>query len=308
MEIPDNWQQRIGSQRDWVWRGWQTRYTFLGLSQPKSPLKPPLILLHGFGACIEHWRYNLPVLSQQYPVYALDLLGFGGSRKASTDYTVSLWVEQVYDFWRTFIAHPVILVGNSLGSLVCLVAAATYPALVRGIVLLNVPDVSLRQEMLPSWLGPLVTTVERIVASPPLLKLLFPLLRRPSIIRRWAGIAYANPSLVSDELVEIIAAPAQDEGASATFAALCQAVNSPQFSPPVKAILPVLQIPILLIWGQQDRMVPPQLAPRFASLNSQIKWIELEQAGHCPHDECPREFNRLLLDWLAVNFGKSERP
>ncbi len=297
-----NWHKRIGNQRDWVWRGWQTRYTYLRSSQKEDAVTSPLILLHGFGANIEHWRNNIPVLGKHHTVYALDLLGFGASRKAATDYTIHLWVEQVHDFWQTFIRQPVVLVGNSIGSLVCLTAAATYPEMVQGIVMLSLPDVSLRQEMIPKLLQPIVTTIESLVASPPLLKLLFRVLRRPNFIRRWAKVAYAKDSAINQELVEILSAPAYDQDAEKTFCALFQSVRMPQFAPPAKAILPHLQIPMLLIWGNQDRMVPSALAPMFTQLNPRIKFIELEDVGHCPHDECPEQFNTILLDWLVTSF------
>ena len=71
------WQKRIGHQRDWVWQGQQTRYSFLHPPDRDHAKHPPLILLHGFGAAIEHWRKNIPDLSQNSSVYALDLLGFG---------------------------------------------------------------------------------------------------------------------------------------------------------------------------------------------------------------------------------------
>ena len=294
MSNPVDWQQRIGNQRDWVWRGWQTRYTYLRSDLPN----PPVILLHGFGAAIEHWRHNIPVISEQHTVYALDLLGFGGSKKPFTNYEVALWVEQVHDFWLTFINQPVVLVGNSIGSLVCLVAAATYPEMVKGLVMLSLPDVSIRQEMLPKGLQPIVTTIENIVASPLLLKSLFQLLRRQGVIRRWAGIAYHDPQAITDELVESLVAPAQDEGAARAFLALFQSVRRPQFAPPAKTLLPQLTIPILLIWGKSDRMIPPTLAPILAQLNPKIELMELDNAGHCPHDECPDKFNKILLHWL----------
>ena len=310
MTVATQWQQRIGFQRDWVWRGWQIRYTYKR-SFPENHLeRPPLILIHGFGAAIEHWRHNIPVLSQKHTVYALDLLGFGASRKAATQYQIDLWVEQVYDFWQTFVPQPVVLVGNSIGSLVCLAAAAAHPEMVRGIAMVNLPDVSIRQEMLPQWIQPVVATIEGIVASPPLLKALFQVLRRPSVIRRWAEIAYVDPTAISDELVEILAAPAQDQGAARTFSALCQAVRRPNFAPAAKGILPTLNQPILLIWGLQDRMVPPSLAHTLARLNPEIELVELDQVGHCPHDERPDEFNLILLRWLEMNFkfgmGNSE--
>lgn len=301
MQATNHWHQRIGNQRDWVWRGWQTRYTYVKAATGDCCEKSPLILLHGFGASIEHWRHNLPVLSQQHTVYALDLLGFGASRKAHVDYNVFLWAEQVYDFWKIFIRRSVVLVGNSIGSLVCLTLAATYPEMVKGMVMLNLPDVSLRQEMIPPRLQSLVTTIENLVASPLLLKNLFKLLRRQPMLRCWAAIAYANKSVITEELLEILSAPAYDEGAEQTFCTLFRAVRQPEFAPPAKEILPKLNIPILLIWGSQDRMVLPSLASIFVELNPNIKLVEIERAGHCPHDECPEQFNRILLDWLEEN-------
>ena len=267
MAIAADWEHRIGKQRDWVWRGWQTRFTFNLPSQPQAPSKPPLILLHGFGACIEHWRNNIPAIAEQYPVYALDLLGFGASRKISTHFCVNLWAEQVHDFWQVFIDEPVILVGNSIGSLVCVAIADCYPEMVCGMTLINLPDVSLRQKMVPQWLLPLITTAERVVASPLLLKPLFQLLRRPFIIRQWASVAYPDATAITPELVKILTLPTQDRGAAEAFTALCQAVNRAHFSPAASAILSSLSIPILLLWGTQDRMVPIALASRFTEVN-----------------------------------------
>jgi pimeloyl-ACP methyl ester carboxylesterase len=310
----ENWEQRIGNQRDWVWRGWQTRYTYKrspkahqgrtssSVSSSVNASQTPLILLHGFGAAIEHWRKNIPTLSQYHTVYALDLLGFGASRKAETEYTSYLWAQQVYDFWKTFIGKSVVLVGNSIGSLVCLTAAAAYPDMVKGIVMISLPDLSMRQEMIPKPLQPLVSSIESFFAFPPLLKGLFRLLRSPGVIRRWAGVAYFDEQAVTAELVQILAAPAQDPGADRTFVALFKAINRPGFAPAAKVVLPQLEIPMLLVWGKCDRMVPPTLAPAFAKLNPRLQLLEIEEAGHCVHDECPDKFNDFLLNWLNNKF------
>ncbi|MDF0552792.1 alpha/beta fold hydrolase [Kamptonema sp. UHCC 0994] len=343
-----HWHQRIGLQRDWVWRGWQTRYTYLRptgqLSQldqksqetegargrgsggaeatdesdtlksysPQFPfgkeesqnfkLGTPLILLHGFGASIGHWRHNLAQLAEFHTVYALDLLGFGASQKAPANYDVSIWVAQVYEFWQTFIRQPVVLVGNSIGSLICLAAAAAHPDMVAGIVMISLPDPSVRAEAVPLWLQPAIAAVENIFASPPVLRTLFYFVRRPSIVRRWVSFAYANPDAISDELVEILSGPTGDRGSARAFCALFKAVGSAQFGPGVKTVLPELKIPILLIWGQQDRMIPPRFArPRqFMEYNSNLKLVELENAGHCPHDECPERVNQEILNWIAI--------
>lgn len=292
-----HWQQLIGSQRDWVWRGWQTRYTYIRPNQPDEKTTP-LILLHGFGTSIGHWRQNLAVLGDRHTVYALDMLGFGASEKAPVSYKVELWVEQVYDFWRTFIRKPVVLVGNSIGSLVTLAAAAMHPDMVQGIVMLSLPDPSVREEAIPKFLRPAIAAVENFVASPLLLKTLFRVVRRPRVVRRWAGLAYANSDAVTDELVDILVGPAQDRGSAQAFCAILKAMTSTTFGPKVKAVLPTLEIPILLIWGQQDRMVPPTFARQFAKYNPNVQLLTLENAGHCPHDECPEEVNQAILAWI----------
>lgn len=294
-----HWQQRIGSQRDWVWRGWQTRYTYVRPSHV-APDATPLILLHGFGASIGHWRHNLTTLSQSHPVYALDMLGFGATEKAVTRYSVALWVEQVYDFWRTFIGQPVVLVGNSIGSLVCIAAAEAHPEMVQGIVMMSLHDPSMRVEAIPKWLRPAIATIENLVISPWVLKTVFKVVRRPGVVRKWAAIAYANPEAVTDELVEILTGPAQDRGSAHAFYALFKAMMSDRFGPSVKVVMSALQIPMLLIWGQQDRMIPPRLIrpSQFLEYNPNLQLIELDGAGHCPHDECPEQVNQIILDWI----------
>ena len=299
MTTKQSWQERIGNQRDWVWRGWQTRYSYLRARQKLDGEQSlPIILIHGFGASIEHWRHNLPVISQHHTVYALDLLGFGASRKADTEYSAALWTEQVHDFWQTFIGVPVILVGNSIGSLVCLNVTAVYPEMVKGLVMLSLPDVSVREDVLPPLVRPIVTAIENLFASPLLIKNLLKLVRRPNVIRKWAGIAYPNQEAITDELVEILSSPAYDDGAEQTLLRLSRCVRKASFAKSVRDLLPPITIPMLLIWGLQDRMIPPSQARAIAELNTNLKLIELENAGHCPHDEYPEQFNSLLLDWL----------
>ncbi|MEM7760478.1 MAG: alpha/beta fold hydrolase [Cyanobacteria bacterium P01_A01_bin.40] len=294
-----SWRQRIGNQRDWVWRGWQTRYSFLRAREISDrDDHPPIIFIHGFGASIEHWRHNLPAIAQYHTVYALDLLGFGASIKADTEYSADLWTEQVHDFWQTFIGVPAILVGNSIGSLVCLNAAANYPQMIAGLVMLSLPDVSVREDMLPPLVRPLVTSIENIFASPLLIKSILKIVRRPNIIRRWAGVAYPNKAAVTDELVTILSSPAYDEGSEQTLFRLSRSVRKASFARSVRDLLPQINVPILLIWGLKDKMIPPQQAKAIASLNPLVKLIELPDAGHCPHDEYPGQFNALLLDWL----------
>ncbi|MBV6626643.1 MAG: alpha/beta fold hydrolase [Rivularia sp. (in: Bacteria)] len=296
-----HWQQRVGNQRDWVWRGWQTRYTYI---RPQNPVvnnpstSRPLMLLHAFGASIGHWRHNLEIFGKQHTVYALDMLGFGASEKAPANYSIDLWVEQIYDFWKTFVRKPVILIGNSIGSLISLAAAVKYPQMVEGLVMMSLPDPNLEREAIPAFLYPLVATIKNFVANPLLVKSVFHFIRQPNILRRGATLAYANPEAITDELIDILAKPTQDRGSARALTALVIAQNNPNYSPNVKKLLSNLTIPTLMIWGDKDKIIPPKLASEFVRQNQNIQLVTLENIGHCPHDECPDKVNQTILDWI----------
>jgi len=299
--------EKFGQERDWIWRGWRIRYTYVRASQANA-IAPPLILIHGFGMAIGHWRHNLQPLARERTVYALDLLGFGASQKVAAPYSTSeLWADQVYDFWRTLVQRPAVLVGNSIGSLVAMGVAARYPDAVKGLVFVNLPDASVLgppnpwQRVLRQMIQPMEILVKAILTSPPIFVPFFAVIRQPNLLHLWLKQAYVNHAVITHDLVRIAAEPTLDRGATS---ALRSMVHSNMGGRKLKAreILPHLQIPILLLWGKQDALVPPRLARRFAQISPTMELIELDQAGHCPHDEYPEVVNLILLDWLQ-RFG-----
>jgi pimeloyl-ACP methyl ester carboxylesterase len=291
------WHQKVGNQRDWVWRGWQTRYTYL--RSPKEGIDvPPVLLIHGFGASIGHWQHNFEFLAAERTVYGLDLVGWGGSRKPNIDYDIDLWVEQVYDFWQTFVGRPTILVGNSIGSLVAVVAAARHPEMAAALVMVSLPDLSAEQEAIPRSLQPLVNGIKRVILNPPLLHALFRVVSRRKVARKWAQIAYFNPDRVTDELLDIFLNPAREREAPAAFVKIMQGMTSSNFSPNIRKLLPGIEIPMLLLWGSQDRMIPPGTAGVLVKLNPLLELLYLEGAGHCAHDEVPAVVNEIVSKWL----------
>lgn len=115
----------------WTWQDHTIRYTVQGQGKP-------VLLIHGFGASIGHWQKNIPVLAEKgYRVFAIDLLGFGGSDKPPLDYTLELWQDQLVAFWQAHINEPTIFVGNSIGGLISLMMLADHPDLSAGGILLN---------------------------------------------------------------------------------------------------------------------------------------------------------------------------
>jgi pimeloyl-ACP methyl ester carboxylesterase len=55
---------------------------------------------------------------------------------------------------------------------------------------------------------------------------------------------------------------------------------------------------MLLIWGQKDKFVPAVFGKRFTQYNDRLELVNLEDVGHCPHDESPEIVNQLILDWM----------
>lgn len=299
MRLRVSWQERVGHQRAWIWRGLQIRYSFWrSLSNPST--QPPIVLLHGFGASIEHWRELMPLLGQDRDVYAVDLLGFGGSRKVAVNFGVPLWSQQIRDFLQTVVQRPVILMGNSIGSLVCAVVAQRDPALVMAIALLSLPDVAQRQAMIPAPVRPLVTAIEQGMMQPWLLRLIFRVARQRNVLNNWLKVAYPSFSEISDELLGIIQAPTLDQDADQAFIALSRRVSQPDFCPPMRSVLPEIRCPMLLLWGELDRFVPVAIAPRLAALNPLITLKMLPELGHCPHDEAPDKVYQLFTQWLEA--------
>jgi pimeloyl-ACP methyl ester carboxylesterase len=290
------WHQKVGNQRDWVWRGWQTRYTYQRSSS--NGVTTPVLLLHGFGASIGHWQHNVEFLATTHTVYGLDLVGWGGSRKPDIRYDIDLWVDQVYDFWQTFVGQPMILVGNSIGSLVALVAAGKHPELAASLVMVSLPDLSAEQEMIPRSLQPLVNGIKRVILNPPLLHTLFRIVSQPKVAKKWAQFAYADPDRVTDELLDIFLIPAREREAPAAFVKIMQGITSSNFSPNIRQLIPDLNIPMLLLWGSDDRMIPPATAGVLLKLNPLLELVNLAGAGHCAHDEIPDVVNEQICTWL----------
>jgi pimeloyl-ACP methyl ester carboxylesterase len=292
-----SWQQ-IGHQRDWVWRGWQTRYTYSRPANLNSQ-QSPVMFLHGFGGSIGHWRHNWTEIAAQNAVYAIDLVGFGASRKPQTEYQINLWVEQLHDFWQTFVRVPMVIVGNSIGSLVALVAAATYPEMVKSLVMVSLFDPSAEQELIPGWLLPVANWLKLAVVPRFLLKRLFYVVRQPWLAKRWAKFAYANDGAIDRELMDIFLTPAQEAEAADAFAAILRGIISIYFSPNVRRFLPKMKVPMLLIWGHSDRIIPRSNVENLVRLNPNLQFVEIKGAGHCAHDETPIAVNKLINDWLA---------
>ena len=277
----------------WTWRDHKIQYTVQGTGRP-------LILIHGFGASIGHWRQNIRALAAGgYRVFALDLLGFGGSAKPALDYTLELWEELLTDFWTELVQEPAVFVGNSIGALLSLMVVANHPEISAGAVLINCAGgLNHRPEELNFPLGLVMGTFAKLVRSPIVGPFLFNNIRQKHRIRNTLRQVYGNREAITDELVELLHAPSCDPGAQQVFASILTAPAGPQPS----ELLPKVDRPLLVLWGADDPWTPIAGSKIYQDLvddGRSVKFVSIPKTGHCPHDERPTEVNTLILDWLA---------
>lgn len=277
----------------WIWRDYKIQYTVMGVGKP-------LVLIHGFGASIGHWRKNIPVLADAgYRVFAVDLLGFGGSDKAAINYSMEVWAELLKDFWNAHIQEPTVLIGNSIGALLSLMVITEYPEIAAGGVLINsAGGLSHRPHELNPVLRVVMGTFNKLVANRITGKFLFNRIRQKSQIRRTLYQVYSDRNAVTDELVDLLYTPSCDPGAQQVFASILTAPPGP--SP--EELLPKLECPLLVIWGANDPWIPITGAKIYEEARENgkdIKIVPIPGAGHCPHDEVPGVVNVQIMDWLA---------
>uniref|UniRef100_J3LG94 AB hydrolase-1 domain-containing protein n=2 Tax=Oryza brachyantha TaxID=4533 RepID=J3LG94_ORYBR len=287
----------------WTWRGHRIHYVEQGAGQP-------IVLIHGFGASAYHWRYNIPELAKKYKVYAIDLLGFGWSEKALVDYEATIWMEQVCDFLREVVKDPAVIVGNSLGGFTTLFAATEVPELVRGVVLLNSagqfgdPNRPPEETTAPAAEEE-ESAVSRLVVRPlkeaftrVVLGFLFWQAKQPARVEKVLKSVYKDTTNVDDYLISSITAPAADPNAGEVYYRLMSRFMANQSRYTLDRLLTKLSCPLLLLWGDLDPWVGPAKAAQIREFYQDSTVVNL-QAGHCPHDEAPDQFNKALLEWLA---------
>ncbi|MEH2153686.1 alpha/beta fold hydrolase [Nostoc sp.] len=292
----------------WQWRGHNVYYVRAGEKQTQ---RPPLLLVHGFGASTDHWRKNITGLCQDFEVFAIDLLGFGRSAKPKLQYSGDLWRDQLHDFISEVIGQKAVLAGNSLGGYACLCVAAQRPDSAAGLVLLNSAgpfsesQATSEPEALQSEIQPskqpssleklLGDSVKWIFQQPLAQFVLFQYVRQRWVIRQTLEKVYLDKSAVTDQLVEEIYRPAFDPGALDVFVSV---FSSPQ-GEKVDVLLKQLTCSLLMLWGEAD----PWMNTKERSLKFRQHCPQLTEhfltAGHCPHDEVPDGVNKLLRDWVS---------
>ncbi len=277
----------------------------------KTQSKPPIVFVHGLGGSHLNWCRLGPKLAAGRRAVALDLHGFGltpGLRKNSTVQAnarlLDRWMQRV-------VGEPVILVGNSMGGLISILETASNPSAIKGVVLID-PALPLPPQK-PDWQ---VSGQFLLYATPGLgefavAKLLASVSPEKGV-KQLVELCFADPSRADPELVRAEVAlstkrqpatPAQAAARARIFLAAARSLlRVLARRGNYQKLMAGIDIPVLLIGGEDDRLVPVAAMRQVAARNPRWESVILPGAGHTPMLEVPDAVAGIIQDWLDRHF------
>jgi pimeloyl-ACP methyl ester carboxylesterase len=250
---------------------------------------PAVVLVHGLGGQWQNWLENIPRVARERRVVALDLPGFGLSEMPSERISISGYGRCVDALVEHLGLQRVDVVGNSMGGFVASEVAIQFPERVERLALVSAAGISSANASRAPVLtaGRIATAVTAYTAARHQA-----IARRP-VTRHFALVFVArHPSKLRSDLV---------------WEGLMKGTDKPGFDDALRACLeydfrdrlPEIRSPTLIVWGQNDSIIPARDAEEFERMIDDSRKVVLEDTGHIPMLERPAAFNDLLLEFLG---------
>lgn len=231
---------------------------------------PVLLLLHGFGSSLQTWDVWAASLAQKYRVIRLDLPGFGLTGPSpSNDYSELSDVNTLTQFVDKLGVSDLSVIGHSMGGKMAWTFAAAHPDRVKALVLMA-PDgfpqpeaIGTKPYAMPAIMGVMKFSLPRY------------------FVRKSIEPAFADASALDDKLVsryhDMLRAPG-------VRGAILERANQTIYTDPVPR-LKQIKAPTLLLWGEEDKMIPSSNAKSYAGVLPQSQTVFIPKLGHLLHEE-----------------------
>ena len=264
--------------------------------------RPTFVLVHGLGGSHLNWDLLAPRLTPHARVVALDLPGFGRSEPGDRRATVHANVAVLGRFLAEVVRGPVVLVGNSMGGMISILAAADTGDLVRGLVLLDPAVPGPRRR-----LDPVVAGVFATYAVPGVGERFMwlrrnrqtPLARALGLLRLCGIDPDTLPPEVIDRSVEMIEQREDVDSMDRAFLSAARSLLLVLADPRrYRRAMADLRQPVLLVQGDRDRLVPVIAARDIARRHPTWRYVELRGVGHVPQLQVPDRVAAEILRWL----------
>lgn len=259
---------------------------------------PPVILIHGIGDNSTTWTSVHSTLAERFTVIAPDLLGHGKSDKPRADYSVPAYANGLRDLLGVLSIDHATIIGHSLGGGVAMQFAYQFPQLVERLVLVSsggvTKDVNLVLRCASLPMGREAMGLLR-------LPLMLPAVR---IAGQLIGKAIGTNGLGNDiaNVVRILA-DLPEPTASSAFSRTLRAVVDwrGQVVTMMDRCYLTEQIPVQIIWGAKDVVIPVQHA-YFAHAAMPGSRLDIfESSGHFPFHDDPARFVRIVEEFISAS-------
>jgi pimeloyl-ACP methyl ester carboxylesterase len=253
----------------------------------------PIVFVHGLSGSWPNWLEQLPVFAENHRVIAMDLPGFGHSPMPKERITISAYARIVDGLLQALGVSAATLVGNSMGGFVSTDLAIAFPQRVERLVLVSPAGISTyrnrdveRLEPYLRRLAPMVAaytgwtaTKSDWVAS------------RPGLRNLALGFVTRHPSRLPAALA---AEQMRGMGKPGFMEALRANIDYP-----ISERLPEIACPTLIVWGDEDKVIPVADASVFEELIPNSRKVIFEDTGHMAMLERPAAFNPLLAEFVS---------
>ncbi|MGI8688042.1 MAG: alpha/beta fold hydrolase [Thermomicrobiales bacterium] len=241
---------------------------------------PPLVLIHGYAACVEQWGRFIRDIGPDVPVYALDLVGFGeASKPRDAVYGRAFYLAQLEHFRNTYELARIVAVGHSLGGMLAIEWAAERPDAIASVIalapsgLLSGDEFSPRQQAL----------MEKL-ATPAMIRLLFGIVTHLPY-RILSASAYADRAAMEPYTQAALKRALRSPGAAWSYSAMIRDPAAFQ----IVADTATVRCPLHIIWGTHDVQASRTEIATLTRRSPQATLTELDGGGHCVHEERSRE-------------------
>jgi 2-hydroxy-6-oxonona-2,4-dienedioate hydrolase len=235
-----------------------------------------LILLHGIGASADRWIPVIPGLSKKFGVIIPDIIGFGYSDKPTVEYTMGFFVEFLNRFMKALRIKQATFIGSSFGGFLATEFAIKFPKQVNKLVLVS-PAGTMRTST--------QTLDEYIMAA------LYPTYE--NVAKAFSHMTY-NSQVVPESTIRDFINRMRLPNAKYAFMSTLLGMRD---SPHLAGRLSKINVPTLCIWGEHDQMIPFQYSAAYGDIPGCTTRI-IKGCGHTPPIENPKEFTKLVLDFL----------
>jgi pimeloyl-ACP methyl ester carboxylesterase len=263
---------------------------------------PAVVLVHGLGGSHLNWDLFAPLLTGHARVWALDLPGFGRSEPGERTASVSANAATLQRFLAEVVGEPAVLIGNSMGGMLSILATGERPEAVTGLVLLDPAVPGPRRAV-----DPLVALMFLIYAVPFLGERFLRVRRTRSTdvarVREMLVLCGIDPDDVPPEVIDrsvtLLEEREDVEGMDRAFLVAARSLLRLLVDPRrYRTAMASIEVPVLLVHGDRDRLVPIAAARDIARRHPAWRYLELPDVGHVPQLQVPERLAADVLAWL----------